>query len=135
MSAQTEVALGKMIFRKTNSQTGRHIAVTPENSTMRHLSYGRIILNSSRPSVSNLDERRIVTGPEPVAFTMTAAAQFFGSESGGAFTVSAVCDFVTCSFAMYRALAATPLSGSRRSTSRSSITPFSQRPTRHSARA
>jgi 5-deoxy-glucuronate isomerase len=41
-----------MVFRKTNSQTGRHVAVTPQNSTMRHLSYGRIILSSSRPSVS-----------------------------------------------------------------------------------
>jgi 5-deoxy-glucuronate isomerase len=41
-----------MVFRKTNGQTGRHLAVTPENSTMRHLSYGRIILNSSNPSVS-----------------------------------------------------------------------------------
>jgi 5-deoxy-glucuronate isomerase len=41
-----------MVFRKTNAQTGRHLAVTPENSTMRHLSYGRIILNSSTPRVS-----------------------------------------------------------------------------------
>src|SRR5258707_1705495 len=52
MSTQTEVAVGKMVFRKTNGQTGRHLAVTPENSTMRHLSYGRIILNSSKPSIS-----------------------------------------------------------------------------------
>jgi 5-deoxy-glucuronate isomerase len=41
-----------MIFRKTNAQTGRHIAVTPENSTMKHLAYGRIILNSAKPSIS-----------------------------------------------------------------------------------
>jgi 5-deoxy-glucuronate isomerase len=34
-----------MVFRKTNAHTGRHISVTPENSTNRHLSYGRIILN------------------------------------------------------------------------------------------
>jgi 5-deoxy-glucuronate isomerase len=33
-----------MIFRKTNAQRGRHVAVTPSNSTNRHLSYGRIIL-------------------------------------------------------------------------------------------
>jgi 5-deoxy-glucuronate isomerase len=52
MSAQPEVAMEKMVFRKTNGQTGRHVAVTPENSTMRHLSYGRIILNSSKPFVS-----------------------------------------------------------------------------------
>jgi hypothetical protein len=41
-----------MVFRKTNAQTGRHLAVTPENSTMRHLSYGRIRLNASVPNVS-----------------------------------------------------------------------------------
>lgn len=52
MSTQTGVAVEKMIFRKTNGQTGRHLAVTPQNSTMRHLAYGRIILNSSKPSVS-----------------------------------------------------------------------------------
>src|SRR6266481_9956712 len=52
MSTQTQVAFEKMIFRKTNTQMGRHLSVTPENSTMRHLSYGRIILNSSKPSIS-----------------------------------------------------------------------------------
>ncbi len=52
MSTQIEVAMEKMVFRKTNGQTGRHLAVTPENSTMRHLCYGRIILNSSKPSVT-----------------------------------------------------------------------------------
>ena len=49
---ETEVAVEKMVFRKTNSQKGRHLAVTPRNSTMRHLSYGRIILDASIPSVS-----------------------------------------------------------------------------------
>jgi len=34
-----------MVFRKTNARRGRHISVTPRNSTNRHLSYGRIILN------------------------------------------------------------------------------------------
>jgi 5-deoxy-glucuronate isomerase len=52
MSTQSAVAIDKMVFRKTNAYTGRHIAVTPANSTMRHLSYGRIILNSSKPQVS-----------------------------------------------------------------------------------
>jgi 5-deoxy-glucuronate isomerase len=52
MSMQPAAALDKMVFRKTNAQTGRHITVTPENSTMRHLSYGRIILNSVKPLVS-----------------------------------------------------------------------------------
>jgi 5-deoxy-glucuronate isomerase len=52
MSTQTQVAFERMIFRKTNAQTGRHVSVTPQNSTMRHLAYGRIILNSSMPAVS-----------------------------------------------------------------------------------
>jgi 5-deoxy-glucuronate isomerase len=52
MSTQSGVSMEKMVFRKTNAQTGRHLAVTPANSTMRHLSYGRIILNASQPSLS-----------------------------------------------------------------------------------
>jgi 5-deoxy-glucuronate isomerase len=41
-----------MVFRKTNAHLGRHISVSPENSTMKHLAYGRIILNSSKAMVS-----------------------------------------------------------------------------------
>ena len=41
-----------MVFRKTNTHSGRHLAVTPENSTMRHLAYGRIRLSPSTPEVS-----------------------------------------------------------------------------------
>jgi len=41
-----------MVFRNTNSEKGRHLAVTPRNSTMRHLSYGRIILDAAQSSVS-----------------------------------------------------------------------------------
>ena len=41
-----------MVFRKTNAHAGRHISVTPENSTNRHLSYGRIILNKDVTTVS-----------------------------------------------------------------------------------
>src|SRR5579872_7075382 len=41
-----------MVFRKTNSRSGRHVAVTPENSTNRHLSYARIILDADVRSVS-----------------------------------------------------------------------------------
>ena len=52
MSTQTQVAPEKMIFRKTNAQAGRHISVTPQNSTMQHLAYGRILLSSSVPRVS-----------------------------------------------------------------------------------
>jgi len=52
MSTQTKGASEGMIFRKTNARTGRHVSVTPQNSMMRHLAYGRIILNSSMPAVS-----------------------------------------------------------------------------------
>src|SRR5438876_9923882 len=48
----TPAATDRMIFRKTNQHVGRRISVTPQNSTNRHLSYGRIILDSSQPSVS-----------------------------------------------------------------------------------
>ena len=51
MDTQLQGALEKMVFRKTNTQLGRHISVSPGNSTMRHLAYGRIILNASTPAV------------------------------------------------------------------------------------
>jgi 5-deoxy-glucuronate isomerase len=47
-----------MVFRNTNAHVGRHISVSPENSTMKHLSYGRIILNSSTPTVSFSNSNR-----------------------------------------------------------------------------
>ena len=47
-----ETAASRMIFRRTNASLGRHVAVTPANSTNRHLSYGRIILNDRLPRVS-----------------------------------------------------------------------------------
>jgi 5-deoxy-glucuronate isomerase len=40
-----------MIFRRTNAGAGRHIAVTPQNSTNRHLAYARIILDATHPAV------------------------------------------------------------------------------------
>ena len=52
MNTQSAQAAEKMVFRKTNAHSGRQVAVTPANSTMRHLSYGRIILNSYEPHVS-----------------------------------------------------------------------------------
>jgi 5-deoxy-glucuronate isomerase len=52
MSSPSAIPIDKMVFRKTNAQTGRHLAVTPANSTMRHLSYSRIILSVSEPRVS-----------------------------------------------------------------------------------
>ena len=45
------------IFRKTNAHKGRKLAVTPDNSSMRHLSYGRIILDRTTP------EAQFETGP------------------------------------------------------------------------
>jgi 5-deoxy-glucuronate isomerase len=52
MKTDTASPQEKMIFRNTHAHTGRHIAVTPENSTMRHLAYGRIRLDASTPSAS-----------------------------------------------------------------------------------
>src|ERR1700722_8783006 len=47
-----QAMIDKMVFRKTNAHVGRHISVSPENSTMKHLAYGRIILNSATPSIT-----------------------------------------------------------------------------------
>jgi len=44
MAAYTESVTEPMVFRKTNTQLGRHLSVTPANSANRHLAYGRIIL-------------------------------------------------------------------------------------------
>ena len=57
MSSQAQIAPDKMVFRQTNANIGRHIAVSPGNSSMRHLAYGRIILNAShaKESFSNGD--------------------------------------------------------------------------------
>jgi 5-deoxy-glucuronate isomerase len=49
-SAQATAA--RFIFRGTNRRKGRHIAVTPENSSMKHLVYGRIILDGGTPRAS-----------------------------------------------------------------------------------
>jgi 5-deoxy-glucuronate isomerase len=50
MSTQMKEA-GRQIFRRTNAQKGRHIAINPENSAMKHLIYGRIILDQELPRV------------------------------------------------------------------------------------
>jgi len=52
MSGQAHAILEQMVFRQTNAGSGRHLHVTPDNSTMTHLSYGRIILNASVPGVA-----------------------------------------------------------------------------------
>jgi len=52
MKTDTASPQEKMIFRKTHAHAGRHMAVTPENSTMRHLAYGRIRLDAGTSSAS-----------------------------------------------------------------------------------
>ncbi|HEU5401945.1 MAG TPA: 5-deoxy-glucuronate isomerase [Terriglobales bacterium] len=59
MSTQVSIQplVDKMVFRNTNGHSGRHISVTPANSTNRHLCYGRIILDkrASQVAFSNAD--------------------------------------------------------------------------------
>ncbi len=57
-----------MIFRKTNAHTGRHISVTPANSTNRYLSYGRILLSSSDPAAS------FTTGDKETSLTVLSGS-------------------------------------------------------------
>jgi len=52
MSTQASPIAEKMVFRGTHQKVGRNLFVTPGNSTNRHLSYARIILNQSNPAVS-----------------------------------------------------------------------------------
>jgi len=46
------LASEKLIFSGTASRLGRVISVTPENSSMAHLFYGRVRLDASLPSVA-----------------------------------------------------------------------------------
>jgi 5-deoxy-glucuronate isomerase len=57
-----------MVFRKTNATPGRHISVTPRNSTNRHLSYGRIILNG------NVSSLRFDNGDEETGFIVLSGS-------------------------------------------------------------
>ena len=50
MSTQTQEAKDNYIFRGTNKHKGRQIAISPQNSLMKHLEYGRILLDSEVPS-------------------------------------------------------------------------------------
>src|SRR5277367_4553498 len=52
MSAQEQAALEQMVFRKTDAHAGRRVSISPENSSMRHLAYGRILLNSTKSTES-----------------------------------------------------------------------------------
>jgi 5-deoxy-glucuronate isomerase len=58
MSTQSQVGFEGRVFRKTNAHVGRKINVSPGNSTMRHLEYGRIILNASESSVKFSTQER-----------------------------------------------------------------------------
>ena len=51
MSTKMQQTEKPRIFRGTNKQKGRTISITPENSEMKHLSYGRIILDSEVPRI------------------------------------------------------------------------------------
>ena len=48
MNPKTTAAIDNMVFRKTNKHRGRHISITPANSSMHHLAYGRILLDQSK---------------------------------------------------------------------------------------
>lgn len=52
MASHTQAVSETMVFRKTNTQLGRHLSVTPANSTNRHLAYGRIILKGEVKSAA-----------------------------------------------------------------------------------
>jgi 5-deoxy-glucuronate isomerase len=62
MTTSREAAFDRMVFRNTDAYTGRHISVTPQNSTNQHLSYGRLRLNSEESSVS------FANGPQETGF-------------------------------------------------------------------
>ena len=49
MSKPTQQPSENYVFRATNSRKGRHVAVTPQNSSMKHLVYGRIRLDAEEP--------------------------------------------------------------------------------------
>jgi len=49
------------VFRKTNSHSGRKVVITPENSSMQHLCYSRIVLDAKTSEV------RFSTGKQETA--------------------------------------------------------------------
>jgi 5-deoxy-glucuronate isomerase len=49
MTTQVQDAKHRYIYRGTNKHKGRSIAISPENSSMKHLEYGRIILDRETP--------------------------------------------------------------------------------------
>ncbi len=60
MNTQSQEAKDKYIYRGTNTGKGRTVSVTPQNSSMKHLAYGRVILDSEMPRVEfNTSEREV----------------------------------------------------------------------------
>lgn len=57
MSAQLQETKDRLIFHGTNSQKGRRVSITPDNSSMKYLVYGRIILDQEESSA------KFLTGP------------------------------------------------------------------------
>jgi hypothetical protein len=65
MSAQAEASIEQLVFRKTHEHTGPRISITPRNSSTRHWSYGRSMLDSSKSTESiaeNVKAARRVAG-------------------------------------------------------------------------
>ena len=54
----TTLDASKLIFKGTASRRGRHVSVTPANSEMDRLYYGRIILDAGTPRVAFATEAR-----------------------------------------------------------------------------
>ena len=52
MITPVEGGMNQIVFRQTHGHTGRHLSITPRNSSMKHLAYGRIILNTAKPNES-----------------------------------------------------------------------------------
>jgi 5-deoxy-glucuronate isomerase len=50
VSAQLQETKDRLIFHGTNSKKGRSVSITPDNSLMKHLVYGRVILDQEEPS-------------------------------------------------------------------------------------
>jgi 5-deoxy-glucuronate isomerase len=49
---EKQIPIEKMVFRNTNSHSGRTVFVTPDNSTNRHLSYARTLLDPHVSAIS-----------------------------------------------------------------------------------
>jgi 5-deoxy-glucuronate isomerase len=56
--ATTSLNASKLLFSGTASRRGRHISITPANSEMAHLHYGRIILGAEEPRAAFATEGR-----------------------------------------------------------------------------